>query len=659
MLVLTSAIRLLAFTFGSFLYFLIAGLLAARPQRKATENLIMAAALAAGLWNLTAISGIVQWAILGDAIGPVPRTLEGWTGALGGLVVALLVHLAIVWAGAPAWLGIVGYLGAGAAFWTFQAGSEIPSGMLIAAGLAALALAAAIAGARVKEHVLRAFFRVFALSVALPAAAYALAGPDSVAAAVAALAPGLAVTAFILRYHFLGLLISRRMLFALTLGAFTVVYLFAVRAAANYAELEFDVFGGVLEILLILAAALLWLPVYGSLARLQSRRQRLYATRARRLVEEAVSVLDLSHRLQFLAEGAGRAFSFRRVLLVLAGEPHVGGEFGASREGVPAEALERLVEITRAGRLDMAVRERTRDAELRDLLARCGFTYAFPLWYEGNLTGMLLVDTAPKAFLDDLEDLVAELAREFSHSIAACRVVEQKIVLEKTLLKKEHLATLGTLAATIAHEVKNPLSSIKTLVQLMREDPDIDERYQRDLHFILEEVDRLNGCVQQLLTFSRPAPEAKGDVPIAELLEDTARTLERTYANQKVAIERRFDPQLRLSGADHQSLQQIVLNLLLNAMQASPPGSRVRLEAAVGNGSIFITVEDQGTGIPAEHRERVFEPFFTTKQKGTGLGLAIVQKNVRSLNGDIRLESPIVDGRGTRVTVRLPARIAR
>jgi signal transduction histidine kinase len=106
--------------------------------------------------------------------------------------------------------------------------------------------------------------------------------------------------------------------------------------------------------------------------------------------------------------------------------------------------------------------------------------------------------------------------------------------------------------------------------------------------------------------------------------------------------------------ADRHSLQQIVLNLTLNAIQASDANGVVQVDATSADGKVAIAITDCGPGIAPELRDRVFEPFFTTKQKGTGLGLAIVKKNVHNLGGDIRLESPIADGRGTRMTVLVP-----
>jgi signal transduction histidine kinase len=289
------------------------------------------------------------------------------------------------------------------------------------------------------------------------------------------------------------------------------------------------------------------------------------------------------------------------------------------------------------------------------MMSEAGFNYALPLWYEDHLTGLLLLDASPRIFLDEEEPILRGLTRQISHSIENLRVVEEKIALEKTVLEQEHLAKLGRAAAAIAHEVKNPLSSIKTLVQLMREDAAVESTYSRDLKYIVGEIDRLNGSVMQLLSFSRPAADLSTDVDVSGLLDATLSTLGRQSRESGVEIERQIDRSVILKRSNPELLQQVVLNLVLNAVQASPEGGKVRIAAhASGNGSAVVSIEDEGTGIPAQNRERIFEPFFTTKQKGTGLGLAIVQKNVRQLRGKIEVESPLADGRGTRVTLTLP-----
>jgi signal transduction histidine kinase len=517
--------------------------------------------------------------------------------------------------------------GAGGLFLQAATGLGVESWM--AAWRVAGSAGAAAAGAGAAVSLARRFPVALAGALLLPPATALGWGADSAAFALAGLAPGGVLAWFVYRYNFLGLRISPRLVFAMRLGVVFAFYLLLVKRAADILEEEFDAFRQLVELALILAATLVWLPLYGWMNRYLSKRAQVYADFSKRLIEEAARKLDLAERIRFLEAELGRTFGLRRVLL-LAGD--LPPEF--------QKLLERKAEILHA--------------EEAPELERAGFNYLFALRYEDRLTGCLALDCSPRRYLDEDEAVLLGLSRQISHSLETCRLVEDKIRLEKTLLQQEHLAGLGKVAATIAHEIKNPLSSIKTLVQLMGEDREVERQYGRDLTYVVGEIDRLNRSVQQLLSFSRPAPQPEGAVEVSALLEATAGVLAREYEAAEIRIERRIEPGLRLSRASRELLQQVVLNLALNAVQVSSPGGVVLLEAAAAGPRLRLAVSDQGPGVPLELREKIFEPFYTTRQKGTGLGLAIVRKNVRQLGGEIQVVSPIEGGRGARFEVSLP-----
>ncbi|HSB16607.1 MAG TPA: ATP-binding protein, partial [Bryobacteraceae bacterium] len=178
------------------------------------------------------------------------------------------------------------------------------------------------------------------------------------------------------------------------------------------------------------------------------------------------------------------------------------------------------------------------------------------------------------------------------------------------------------------------------------------------LGYMIGETDRLNRSVLQLLDFSRPVPEQTRDVDLSELLETMGQMLERQYSGGQLRVATRIEPKLWLRDSSPEIIKQVVLNLTLNAVQAMGENGEIRLAAeGVSGGKIVFAVTDQGPGIPEALHEKIFEPFFTTKQRGTGLGLAIVRKNVRHLGGEIVVESPVEEGRGTRMVVTLPAGI--
>ena len=312
------------------------------------------------------------------------------------------------------------------------------------------------------------------------------------------------------------------------------------------------------------AALLVWILLYGWMTHSRTKRERLHAGFSKRLIEEAARILDLKKRVQFLAEELGRTFSLRRVLLVSAGEPPDSGD---------ADTCRQIEKLARERHFDVVCTGRSADSEMRRLVACLGFNYLFPLCaYEQHLAGLLFLDTSPRRFLDEDEDMLLGLSREISHSIETCRVIEEKIGLERALARQEHLASLGRMAATIAHEIENPLASVKALAQLMREDPEVREKHDRDLAYMIDEADRLNRSVQQLLSFSPPLPERQQGVDLTGLLEDMAELLARQCAGERIRVEHEIELQLRLERSDPEMVRQIFLNLVLNAIQASEPG---------------------------------------------------------------------------------------
>lgn len=601
-------IRLLAYGAGAILSVLAVVLMAGKHRRTAGDWLLLGWLAALGLWQAAHAGRL----FLGVAGEPAARR-----GALQ----------AVTENGHPVMGGLAWVAAAVAAAWLFS-------------------------GRRAAAE--RRFFAWFGASLAAMAA-LALGGPDSTLLALAALAPPFCLVWFAQHSNALDLLVSRRLLFVFTLASVSALYLMAVRTLAGWAESQFDTFGPLIEVSLILGAAITWLPLYEWIARFFSRPAAIYSDFGKRVIEEAARILDLPHRARYLLEQVARTFRLKRAALVLCEEPPRVLEYGPQTGALAEEDLCGLARQAAEARLEVMHVRRLADFPQREILERHGFNYVFPLRYEEHASGLLFLDTSPRVFLDENEAVLLALCRQISLSIESCRLMESKIQLERELLRQEQLATLGKAAATIAHEVRNPLSSIKTLAQLLQEDPAVAGAYSRDLNYMVAETDRLNACVQQLLTFSRPAPESEGELALSELLESAGEMMARESAKQNVRLARRIQPGLKLAGGGGQTVQQIVLNLVLNAVQASSPGDTVQLESGMDGGKVWFRVTDQGPGVPKEIRERIFEPFFTTRQKGTGLGLAIVRKNVRMLDGELKLETPVAAGRGTSVTVTLPA----
>jgi signal transduction histidine kinase len=293
------------------------------------------------------------------------------------------------------------------------------------------------------------------------------------------------------------------------------------------------------------------------------------------------------------------------------------------------------------------------------LLSQLDATACECLWREGRVVGLLTVGTASRNEMTaEKREVLAVLAGHLAVAVENCELLEEKVKLERQLAARDRLATLGQMAATVAHEIRNPLSSIKSIAQVMREDDEVGRHYARDLDLITGEVDRLSRSVTQLLSFSRPGVVAAPPGRLSEIISGVMTFARPEADGRRVECRKSLEIDLPIDGNTAGALKEILLNLVLNAIQAAPIGGHIELEAgATPTSTLRIAVSDDGPGIPESKREQVFEPFFTTKQRGTGLGLAIVRRRIRDLDGSISVKSPLKDGLGTRFEISLPVNV--
>jgi two-component system, NtrC family, sensor kinase len=220
------------------------------------------------------------------------------------------------------------------------------------------------------------------------------------------------------------------------------------------------------------------------------------------------------------------------------------------------------------------------------------------------------------------------------------------------LMHQDKMAGFGLLAAGIAHEVGNPLTSISTIVQVLeRRNPD---DYTRDkLALVGGQLARIQGIVRELTTFSRPASQERSRFTLHEIVGE-ALNIAKYYKGTKTrTITADVPPDLPVLFGVRDQLVQVVFNLVLNAIDATQKGGRIGVTAAWYDGGVEVAVRDDGAGIDPAHRPRVFQPYFTTKKQGTGLGLFVTNKIVGEHGGSVAFESE--PGRGTTFRVRLPA----
>jgi signal transduction histidine kinase len=459
------------------------------------------------------------------------------------------------------------------------------------------------------------------------------------AAMLSSILPTAILAYYIYRYRYFELVIRQSLVYAAFAVIVLVIYLYGIRRLGILIEERFHLNASAVEALLILGLMFLAGPLRriteAYIRRLFVREVGLYRELVAQVGAAAASYGELERFIEFAERRIAESLELGQVKLIPA----------ASAQGEAKEIC-----FVAEERQWTQVEEGARLKKLEALAC-------YALWRESRVVGLLVVRGAPAELTAEKREVLSVLAGHLAVAIENCQLLEEKVRLERELAERERLASLGQMAATVAHEIKNPLSSIKSIVQVMREDTSVSREYSRDLDLIKGEIDRLSRSVSQLLSFSRPAVVASASARLSELVE-TVLSLARTESDERgVQLATRLTADPLLDGEAVAALKEVLVNLVLNAVQATGPGGHIHLESDMTpDGQLRITVIDDGAGIPASMQEKVFEPFFTTRQRGTGLGLAIVARRVRELDGTMTLKSPADDGRGTRFDVILKVR---
>jgi len=254
------------------------------------------------------------------------------------------------------------------------------------------------------------------------------------------------------------------------------------------------------------------------------------------------------------------------------------------------------------------------------------------------------------------------LSRQTSLAFENALLFKERLRQNERMFRAEQLATMGQFAAGIAHELRNPLTAIRSTVQYLENEFDQNSDQRKLAHDILDDVDRLNNIVGNLLSLARPAQSNPEEIDIRREIERCANFIEAKAKSQNIKLQTDFEKNLPKLRFDPAELRQVFLNVMMNGLQAMPEGGMLLIKACclveeahdfiAGSERMLIQIEDEGPGIPANLRQKVFEPFFTTKAGGTGLGLAICNSIVKRYNGEIWIKQ--ARGGGTEVRISLP-----
>ena len=257
-------------------------------------------------------------------------------------------------------------------------------------------------------------------------------------------------------------------------------------------------------------------------------------------------------------------------------------------------------------------------------------------------------------FLKEERSLLNEVARQIAFIIERKEVEEDKLKLHNQLLHADRLATIGMLAAGVAHELNEPLGNILGFAQLARKGDGVSGTVKQDIEKIEKASLHARRIIQKLLVFARQTPPKKTQVNLNQVVEDGLYFFEARCAKEGVELVRKLSPELPKITADPAQLNQVIINLVVNALQAMQGRGEIMVQTQSSDKEVHLIVEDTGTGMTDEVLEQIFIPFFTTKDvgHGTGLGLAVVHGIVTTHGGLINVESNV--NRGSRFEIRLP-----
>jgi len=286
---------------------------------------------------------------------------------------------------------------------------------------------------------------------------------------------------------------------------------------------------------------------------------------------------------------------------------------------------------------------------------------AADLKVNGKLRGFIEVvytdartEFAEGPFLEEERSLIDTVAQEVALIVGRRETEASQSILQAQLRHADRLATVGQLAAGVAHELNEPLGSILGFAQLIQKEPGLQPGAAKDLERIVKASLRAREVIHKLLVFSRQKTPVKARVNLNRIVEEGLYFLESRCATAGITLSLILAPDLPEINADASQLHQVLVNLVVNSMQAMPEGGTLTIETRADPKSVSLSVQDTGLGMNDEIKEKIFTPFFTTKDvdQGTGLGLAVVHGIVTSHGGSIRVEG--APGKGARFEIRLP-----
>jgi len=470
--------------------------------------------------------------------------------------------------------------------------------------------------------------------------------------------PTLLFAYFVLRFQLLPLVLERTLTYgAIVVGAM-LLHEIVTHDLATALQAQYRVNFGLMEGVAALGLILIYQPLrqrvtealrylFGSPAQHRDQNRRLSVQLASQSGERPQELLS------WFAQAARQTFEVEYVTAVLF-EAEDQDSFQTGHEFlIPVARARWLCDQLRAADLRTCTLYDAPNRATLDVLQEAGASAVLRIDYPGQ-DGLLLI--GPQRFRQSLgnEELnaLSLLVEQLGATLHNGHLQAARLEAERRATQQEKLSSLGLIAGSIAHEVKNPLSSIKAIATVLAEELGSESPHSEDLRFILAEIDRLAMTTSQLLEIAREPPQGQRGGQLQTSLTRTVQLLSQFARQQHVRLTIETDQDLPFVNADEGTLREIFFNLIANSIEAAGSGGDVSVSCHRDGQTVMTTVHDTGPGLPTIVQQRLFEPLVTTKEKGTGLGLYIVGVRVRGCGGEITFETG--PKQGTSFFVRLP-----
>lgn len=473
--------------------------------------------------------------------------------------------------------------------------------------------------------------------------------------------PSIVFSYYVYRYNYMEFVLRRSIFYSFLTFVIICLYYFGIKQFSKFMEIKYAIHSKTLEAVFVINLVF-WFPT------IKEKSQKLFrkilffrSSDTEYLLNELNHVIstdplvNITALLENVVFSIKKATSIKTINLVLIKKNRIQIIGDKKNDVIALANLHNIIQFYSSGELVELNRYEVKDAAVISEMRLLEAIFIFPVFVKRRLKGILCMGRAKRGMpiaSDNLDQLMI-IANEIGSALEKSKIIEEKLFLERKMLENEKLSSLGRLSTSVAHEVKNPLSSIKAIVQAMCEDLEKEHPLQKDLDIIVGEIDRLNKVVNQLLLYAKPSGNMQEHVKIKEVIDSTLVVLNHEARQNNIAILCNISEALPLIYADKAALKEVFFNLIHNAIQATPPNGKISIDADLIPTKHFIQIKvtDTGHGIPQDSLQKIFDPFFTTKQTGTGLGLSVVKKKLEDMHATIHVES---NGDGTTFVIDVP-----